>query len=331
MTRIIAFNVNDENRPYIEAWSKKNHIDVTMTPEFLTQETLHLVEGHDGITVGHRGPFDSELFPQLKAMGIKQIAQRSAGVEIFDLEAARANDIIITGVGSYSPESIAEFVMMMTLKLLRKNRLLETHVEEHDFRWMPEIRGTTIYGKRVAILGCGAIGMMTARYFHALGAEVVGFTSRYQTLTSDYMTFVGTIEEAVQEADIVSVHLPANQSNYHLFTTALFNQMKPGAFFINTGRGELVDTAAMIEAVDRGQLAGVATDVYEFESRYIPTDQRGQDLNDPVFERLINHPRIDYTHHVAYFTDVSAQNIAEIAHDSTLEVIRTGTTPLRAN
>lgn len=331
MIKILCFNANQERVPFIEEWSKKHQIQVDYISDALTLETVDKVEGYDGITVAHVGPFDSRLYPELKKRGIKQVAQRTAGYEIFDLDEAKKHDIIITNVASYSPESIAEYTVMLGLQLVRKSAQLDQKVATRDFTWTPDIRARVIKDMTVAIIGAGHIGLLTAEIFKGFGAKIVAYDPYPKAGLEDLLTYCDSVEEAVAQADIVSLHMPAFKENYHLFNEDMFKIMKDDAYLINCARGTLVDSDALLKALDANELAGAALDVYEEEAPYVPGNFSNKDIEDGLFLRVLNHPKVLFYHHCAYYTDVSVRNMTQFALDSCLEVIQTGDTKDRLN
>lgn len=331
MTKIISFNVNEERMPFIKEWSKRNDVEVATSSDSLTLDNIDLVDGYDGVTIAQVGNFDSKIFPELKKRGIQQLAQRTAGFENFDLEEATKNNILVSNVHSYSPESIAEFSLLLGLQLIRKSHLLDKKIKEQDFRWVPEIRGRIIKGKTIAILGVGNIGLTVAKLYKAFGANVIGYDPYPRDSVSHILTYKSSIEEAVQQADIISVHMPAFPDNYHLFDEKMFQLMKNDAHLVNVGRGSLVDTKALIKALDSNELVSAALDVYENETTYVPGNHRGQVIEDEVLQQVLFHQKINYYHHCAYYTDDSIKNMTWFALDATLEVINTGDTKYRVN
>ena len=331
MKKIINFNVNEERMPFVESWAKKNNVQVDCYPDFLTMDNVHLVEGYDGLTLAEVGTFDVDLYPELEKRGIKQIAQRTAGYENFDLELATKHNLIISNVHSYSPESIAEFSVLMGLQLIRKTKNLEERVSERDFRWTPDIRGRVIKGKTVAIFGVGNIGLEVAKLYKAFGAHVIGYDPYPNKKGKEVLTYCGSVEEAATSADIISLHMPSFDSNYHLFNETLFKQMKNDAILINAGRGSLIDTKELVEALDNNEFENAALDVYEYEAPYIPGDHKENGIDDDLFNSVLNHPKITFYHHCAFYTDESVKNMTHYALDAALEVIMNGSTNYRVN
>lgn len=331
MTKIIAFQVRDEELPIIEKWSKENDIEVAIAEGQLTTENIYLVKGFDGVTTSQNQPVPREIYETLNEYGIKQIAQRSAGFDYYDLEAASENNIIISNVPVYSPESIAEYTLTQALMLVRKIQAIEERTEERDFRWQPEIQAGLLGELTVGIIGTGHIGRATAKLFKGFGGKVIGFDIYPNESAKGILEYRDSVEEIVKEADIISLHVPATEDNYHQFDYEMFKLFKPSAYFINNARGSVVDTQGLIDALDDGLIAGAALDTYEKEGAYIPLDNRETGIEDELFNKILDHSKILFSPHIAHYTNVSVRNIMNIGLNSTLEVIQTGDTQNRVN
>lgn len=331
MTKIMMFSTREEEVQAAEAWAARNDVELTMIKEKLTPDNVHLLTGYDGVSTSQTSLIDKAVYPALKALGIKQIAQRSAGYDMFDLKLAEENELVLSNVPSYSPNSIAEFAVTTALQLVRNTAQIEKNVQNYDFRWSPAIMSRSIRDMTVAVIGTGRIGQFTARIFNGFGSKVVAYDPIRNDELAHFIEYKETLEDAVHDADIVSLHIPLNDENYHLFNQALFTHFKKGALFINAARGGIVDTKALIAAIDSGQLAGAAIDTYENEGPYFAKDYRGSELDDTTLKILIDHDRIILTPHIAFFTDVAVQNLVDDGLDAALQVIRTGTCDNRVN
>lgn len=331
MVRIMLYGVREEEIMMVEAWALRNDVTVDYTECNLTPDTVALAKGYDGVTISQVANLDVSLYSILASYGIRQIAQRSAGYEMHDLDAANAHQLIISNVPSYSPESIAEYAVTAALNLVRKTDLIQAKVKEQDFRWMPAIRSRVIQEMTVAVIGVGRIGSRVAKIYRGFGARVVAYDIAPREEFADLVEYQVSCEVAISQADIVTLHMPATNLNYQQFSLDLFKQFKPEAILINTARGPIVHTQDLFTALDAGYLAGAALDVYDGEAPYVPVDWRGRKILDTTFQRLILHPQIIYTPHIAYYTDTAVQNLIDIPLDATLEVIRTGDTQFRVN
>lgn len=326
MIKIKMFNTREEEQASALAWAKETDVHVTCCSESLTIEGVADLEGYDGISLSQIKNLDKDLYPLLKKAGIKQIAQRSAGFDMYDLELARENGLIISNVPSYSPESIAEFTVMSALNLIRHVKTMNKRVSEKDFRWNPDFRGRVLGNMKVAIIGTGHIGYLTAKIFKGFGAEIYAYDLYPNEAYSDLLTYVSSVEEAVKHADIISLHVPATKENKHLFNMELFKKCKPGVMLLNMARGALVNTRDLLVAIEEGWVSSAALDTYEFEGPFVTKNFSNQPIENPEFLEVIATDRITYTPHVAFYTDEAITNLVQGGLQSALEVIQSGST-----
>lgn len=331
MKKIIAFNVREEEVAIAKKWAVDNDIELTIADGQLNMESVQLCKGFDGVTTSQNSHVPNEIYPILKGFGIKQIAQRSAGFDYYDLDAARESDIIISNVPVYSPESIAEFTVASALNLVRKFPLIQEKTKAYDFRWQPEIRAGLLNEMTVGVIGTGHIGRVTAKLFHAFGAKIVAYDIYQNEEAKSFLEYKDSIEDVVRDADIVTLHVPATKDNFHQFDIKMFENFKASAYFVNAARGSVVNTEDLLKALDDGLLAGAALDTYENEGAYIPKDNRESGIEDELFVRTINHDKVIFTPHIAHYTDVSVRNIMNIGLNSVLDVLNTGDTKNRVN
>ena len=331
MYKVIAYSVKKEDVPIAKEWAKENEVELTILHEPLTMETIDLAKGHDGIAVSQMFPITREMYEKLAEFGMKQIAQRSAGYDVHDLQAASDNGIIVTNVPVYSPESIAEFVVAGAMMGIRHLPLIMNAAKEGDFLWSPEKRGRLLKDMTVGILGVGHIGREAARIFKGIGCKVIGYDLYPNDAGREYLEYKESVEDVVKEADIISLHMPLTEENHHLFDMTMFKQMKEHAILLNAGRGGLVNTEDLLTALDEELIDYAFLDVYEYEEDYVMYDYRDKEIKDKVFERLIQHPKVGYTPHVAFYTDVANRNILVFGLDAIIEVLETGDSVKRVN
>lgn len=330
MTKIKFFGTRDYEKDVALNWAKENDVEVSFSNDFLSYDTLDQLEGFDGVITMQFGKLEKEAYPKLEAMGIKQVAQRTAGFDMYDLELAKKHGIIISNVPSYSPETIAEYSVAAALNLVRRFPRIEKRVQDYDFTWDATIMARPVKDMTVAIIGTGRIGALTGNLFAGFGAKIVGY-DLYPNDSLDFLEYKDTIEEAVKDADIVSLHMPGSADNHHIFNKEMFAKFKDGAILVNAARGAVVDTEALIDAVNEGKLTGAAVDTYEFEMPYFTFDFTGKELEDETFKKLIENDRIQLTPHIAFFSDEAVRNLVEGGLNAALNVIKTGDTPTRLN
>ncbi|MEX6357101.1 D-lactate dehydrogenase [Staphylococcus cohnii] len=332
MKSIKLFGVREEDIPFINEWSEKNQVKVDLDSDILSSETVDRVKGFDGVSLSQQIELDEVVYQKLHDYGIKQIAQRSAGFDSYNLDLAKQYELVITNVPSYSPNSIAEYTVSQALNLIRNFNDIQNKTAAYDFRWQPSNLSRSIKDLKVAVIGTGRIGSIVGKIFaEGFGSEVVAYDIEPQVSCEAYLTYKESMSEAIKDADIVTVHIPATKENTYLYNEAVFTEMKTGAVFINCARGTIVDTKALIDALNSGKLLGAALDTYEGEKGLFPSDQRNTQLDDAILVELIERQDVILSPHIAFYTDAAVKNLIVDALDATLEVIYTGDSKLRVN
>lgn len=332
MTKIKIMSVRDEDIPYIEEWAEQNNVEVELNKEILTEDNVDDVQGFDGLSLSQQHPISEDVFAKLQQFGIKHIAQRSAGFDTYDLNLATQYGIIISNVPSYSPSSIAEFAVTQAFNIVRNQNDIQRKLKDYDFRWEPSILSRSISDLTVAVIGTGRIGSIAASIFaKGYRSHVVAYDPFPNEKVAQYVEYKDTLEEALRDADIVTVHIPATKYNPHLFNRDLFSKFKKGAVFVNAARGSIVDTRALLDAIDSGHIKGAALDTYEHERGLFPGDYRNKAINDDLLDELIAREDIWLTPHIAFYTDAAVKNLIVDALDAVIDVMNTGTTKLRVN
>ena len=331
MTKIIMMGAREDERAFSEEWAKKNNIDLTITDEILNEDTYHLLEGFDGISLQQTMGIPTSMYARLKKDGFKQIAQRSAGVDMYNLEAASENNIFVTNVPAYSPNSVAEFAVSSALNCLRHTQEIQKRVLNHNFSWNKEIISKEVRSLTIGILGTGRIGRVTAEIFKGFGAKIIGFDVFKSPEAENILDYVDNFDQFLTQSDLISIHMPLTKENHHLFNDDTFAKMKPGSILINAARGGILDTEALIKALDSGQLSACALDTYENEMPYVTKDWSDKEIEDKILLELINREDVLYTPHIAFYTETSVENLVFGALDACLSVLTTGTAPTIVN
>lgn len=331
MKKIYMYGVSEQEKDLAISWGKDNNIELFLDNEILMDNTADRCKGYDGVSTYQYTRLDDSVYEKLNSFGIKNIAQRMAGFDPYNLKLATKNNIIISNVPAYSPESIAEYTVGQAINGIRNLYTVYKNSKNHDFRETMSIRGRRIGDKTVAILGTGRIGQATARLFHGLGCKVIGFDVYKNDKIKDILVYKDTVEDAIKEADIISLHMPATEDNYHILNENTLKLCKKDAIIINAARGVLVDTEALLNSLDNGHISFAALDTYENEFEYVKNNYSDTPITDKTFIKLLHHPKVSYTPHIAYYTDESVKNMIFHALNATKEVIETGNTSLRVN
>lgn len=278
----------------------------------LNAETAVTAEGAQAVCVFVNDRVDRACLEVLARLGVKLVALRCAGFNNVDLAAAEALGIAVTRVPSYSPHAVAEHAVGLLLTLNRKIHRAFNRVRELNFS-LDGLVGMDLCGKTVGIIGAGGIGRVAAQIFRGFGTEVLAFDAfpAHEWAAQHTVTFT-SLEDLLSRSDIVSLHAPLTPETHYLLNRDTLALMKPGAFLINTSRGKLIDTTALIAALKNGRLGGVALDVYEGEEGIFFEDRSGEVLQDDVLSRLLSFPNVLITAHQAFLTREALSEIARV-------------------
>jgi D-lactate dehydrogenase len=272
--------------------------------------TVSLAAGFPVVSVVVNDVVDRDVLKQLAAGGTKLVATRSTGFNHIDLGAARALRVKVVRVVDYSPNSVAEFTVGLLLALNRKIPRAYNRTREGNFQ-LDGLMGFDLVGRTVAVIGTGKIGIIFARIMAGFGCELLGFdvhhSAQFEKLGGRY----AEADEIFGEADIISLHCPLTPQTHHIVNARTLARVKRGALLINTSRGGLVDTEAVIEALKAGQLGGIAIDVYEQEATLFFKDLSSTVIPDDVIQRLVSFPNVIVTGHQAFFTREALGTILE--------------------
>ena len=282
----------------------------------LTAKTASSAQGADVVCVFVNDRLDHGCLTQLAGLGIRLVALRCAGFNNVDREAAAELCITIVRVSAYSPYAVAEHAVALLLALNRKIHRAYNRVREQNFS-LSGLVGFDLHGKTVGIIGTGKIGRVTAQIFRGFGCHVLAHDPlpQDQWAAEHHIRYV-SMDELLTASDVVSLHLPLTPETHDLLNVTTIAMMKPGAYLVNTSRGKLVDTAAIIVALKSGHLGGVALDVYEEEEGIFFEDLSAEVLQDDELARLTSFPNVLITAHQAFLTHEALTEIARVTLDS---------------
>lgn len=277
----------------------------------LTKETASIAQGHEVVCAFTNDKLDKTVLEILSKGGTKFVALRSAGFNHIDLKAASDLGIKVARVPEYSPYSIAEYAVGLILTLNRKIHKAYNRVREGNFS-LDGLVGFDLHGKTIGVIGSGRIGQAFIRIMRGFGCTVLVFD---QYPNREFATETGCIysnfSDVIEKSDIISLHIPLSKESIHLLNESIFKKMKRGCILINTGRGGLIDTKALIQSLKTGTIAAAGLDVYEEEENYFFQDHSGEVMQDDVLSRLITFPNVLLTSHQAFLTKEALSNIAQ--------------------
>jgi D-lactate dehydrogenase len=325
MIEVSVYDTKPYDRVYLEKANGAGGIAWRFHEFRLSPETARISAGAKAACIFVNDRADRSVIEQLKNCDIRLLASRCAGFNNVDLVAARQMGLPVVRVPAYSPHAVAEHAVALLLTLNRKIHRAFNRVREHNFS-LNGLVGFDIAGKTVGIVGTGKIGKIAAQIFRGFDAEVLAHDPFPATAWAEErrIRYV-PLPELLAYSDIISLHLPLTPDSFHLINTDAFARMKPGAYLINTSRGKLVDTAALIAALKEDKLGGIALDVYEEEEGIFFEDLSDKTLQDDLLSRLLSFPNVLITSHQAFFTHEALTEIARVTVENILRIEAGGT------
>lgn len=313
--RILFFSSQAYDSESFQASNHRHGFELHFQQAHLQADTAVLAQGFEVVCAFVNDDLSRPVLERLAAGGTRLVALRSAGYNHVDLAAAEALGLPVVHVPAYSPHAVAEHAVGLILTLNRRLHRAYNRTREGDFS-LHGLTGFDLHGKRVGVIGTGQIGETFARIMAGFGCELLAYdpypNPRIQALGGRYLA----LDALLAESDIVSLHCPLTADTRHLIDAQRLATMKPGAMLINTGRGALVNAAALIEALKSGQLGYLGLDVYEEEADIFFEDRSDQPLQDDVLARLLSFPNVVVTAHQAFLTREALAAIADTTLDN---------------
>jgi len=308
--RVAVFSTKTYDQCFLEHANKKFGHQLAFFETRLTPDTTPLAKGYPAICAFVNDELDRGVLEKLAEGGTKLIALRSAGFNHVNLPAAADLGLRVARVPAYSPAAVAEHTVALLLSLNRKVYRAYNRVREGNFS-LEGLLGFDLEGKTVGVIGTGKIGATFARIMLGFRCRVLAFdpypSQECVALGVRYMD----LDTLLSHSDIVSLHCPLTSQTHHLINQESLKKVKRGVMLINTGRGALIDTRAVVEALKSGILGYLALDVYEEEEELFFRDLSGQVIQDDIFARLQTFPNVIMTGHQAFFTGEALTKIAE--------------------
>jgi D-lactate dehydrogenase len=271
--------------------------------------TAALARGHDAVCLFVNDRADASVLGSLGTDRIRLIALRCAGFNNVDLPAAERVGITVARVPAYSPYAVAEHTVALMLALNRKLHRAYNRVREGNFA-LDGLLGFDLNGRTAGVIGTGKIGAVVTRILRGFGCDVLAFDPFPDEMCRSLGVRYVALDELLGASDIITLHCPLTAANHHLINGEALRKMKTGAMLINTSRGGLLDTRAVIDSLKSGKLGHLGLDVYEEEGEMFFEDLSGTILRDDIFTRLLTFPNVIITGHQAFFTREALENIA---------------------
>ena len=281
----------------------------------LDQTTARLAEGFEAVVPFVNDVVDADVIATLAAGGTRLLALRSAGFNHVDLRAAEAAGLTVMRVPAYSPHGVAEFTVGLILAVERRIHRAAARVREGNFS-LEGLLGSDIRGRTVGVVGTGRIGALVARILHGFGCELLVHDPYPAPEVVALGARVVDLDTLLSSSDIITLHCPLTPESHHLIDAAAIARMRRGVMIVNTSRGALVDTRAVIDGLKSGHIGTLALDVYEEEGDLFFEDLSDRVITDDVFSRLLTFPNVLITAHQAFFTTEALERIAATTLDN---------------
>ncbi|MBQ8828069.1 MAG: 2-hydroxyacid dehydrogenase [Clostridia bacterium] len=302
-----------DTKPYDKIWFERlnKNYEITYFEEKLNQHTARFCEGFDAVCAFVNDDINAEAINRLYKNGVKVIAMRCAGYSNVDVKAAHGK-INVLRVPAYSPYAVAEHAMALLLAVNRKLHKSYSRIRDFNFN-ISGLTGTDLYGKTAGIIGTGKIGRVFIDICRGFGMKVIAYDP-FPVDGSD-IEYV-SLERLFSESDVISLHCPLTEQTHHIVNSEAFNLMKDGVFIINTSRGALIDSNALLDALNNGKIRGAGLDVYEEEADLFFEDKSSDIMKDDTLALLVSRPNVILTSHQAFLTEEALKNIAEVTFEN---------------
>lgn len=320
---VLIFGAQREEQELITSMLADSLIDkVTFGKGVLSLENMECVKGYELVWIITNSIIGEKEAEKLKEYGVRFMVTRSAGTDHMDKHALKKCGIQAANVPEYSPGAISEHTVLLLLALLRNLKRSTQMTDRGDFS-LSGLLGKEISSLTVGVVGCGRIGLRTMQILSSFGCQELVYSPHVKEEGKKYARFV-TEEELFRQSDVVLLHCPQTEKNYHMINKETLSWMKEGSYLVNTARGGLVDTEAVLEALKSRKLAGYAFDVYEKEDDFIRKNCGRDGYKDPLFWELCDRDDVIYTAHTGFFTEEAVSAMRKITVENVLEYAAKG-------
>lgn len=321
MTGITIYGCEQDEAALFRELSPPFGVTPTITEAPPSEANTHLAQGNRSISIGHKSHITDATLRALSQAGVTYISTRSIGFNHINVEYAQQIGIRVENV-AYSPDSVADYTLMLILMTLRDARSTIQRTETNDYR-LNDTRGKELRDLTVGVIGAGRIGTAVITRLHGFGCRILAHDTQPPSPPSQHfpppppthaplnVPLNVPLNDLLHHSDIITLHTPLTPETHHLLNHHRINQIKPGAYLINTGRGPLIDTESLLSALETGRLAGAALDVLEGEEGIFYTDRRNTPIENDLLLRLQKLPNVLITPHTAFYTDHALRDTVE--------------------
>ena len=320
--KIAFFDTKPYDKHYFEKYGKLYDISFKFFETKLNQDTVDLAKGYDGVCVFVNDTINSHVIERLYQYNVSVIALRCAGFNNVDIKAA-AGKLHILRVPAYSPAAVAEHTMALLLTSIR--RIHKAYIRSKEFNFsLVGLTGMELKGKTIGIIGTGRIGQAFINICKGFGMKILAYDKYPNIQLSKEIGFnYMKLEQLFSESDIISLHCPLTEETHYIINQESLNTCKNGVIIINTSRGALVDTEALLQGIKGKKVGAACLDVYEEESDLFFEDNSGHIIHDDTLARLITMPNVIVTSHQAFLTNEALESIAKTTIENIVELLAT--------
>lgn len=307
--RVALYDARPYDREFFDEASSRTGFDIAYLETHLTPDTCRLAEGSQAVCAFVNDTINAPVITALHHAGVELIALRSTGYNNVDLQAAYRR-IHVVRVPAYSPHAVAEHALALLLTLNRHTHKAYYRSRDNNFS-IVGLMGFDLHGKTAGVIGTGAIGRVLIPVLVSLGMEVLASDPVADQATAARLGFTYIDrDELYRRADVISLHCPLTRETFHMIDARSIARMKDGVYIINTGRGRLIDTGALIQGLKKGKIGAAGLDVYEEESEFFYEDFSTRVIADDTLARLLTFANVLITSHQGFFTREALQHIA---------------------
>ena len=307
-TRVIFFDIKDYDKKFFKKYGKDYDFEMTFLQVRLSEETAHLTKGYDVVCAFTNDDINKETIDLISENGIKLLAMRCAGFNNVSLKDIH-NRFKVVRVPAYSPHAIAEYTVGLILAINRKIHKAYVRTREGNFS-INGLMGIDLYQKTAGIIGTGKIGQILIKMLKGFDMNVIAYDPFPNQKIADELGFkYVSLDELYAEADVISLNCPLTKETKYMINRRSMLKMKDGVMIVNTGRGALIDSVDLVEALKDKKVGAAALDVYEEEEEYFFEDKSSQVIEDDILGRLLSFHNVLITSHQAYFTEEAVEAI----------------------
>ena len=311
--KIFVHNYREfDEADYFQKFSEEYGVELGICTDAPTLENAHLAEGYEYVSI-ITSKIDGELMERFHRLGVKMVSTRTIGYDHVDIETAKRLGIHVSNV-TYSPECVADYTVMLILMSIRKMKRIMQRAEVNDFS-LPGIQGRELPNFTVGVLGTGRIGRAVIRDLSGFGCRILAYDKYENEAVKEYAQYAD-LDTIYRECGLITLHMPLLDDNFHLIDKEAIGKMKDGVVIVNTARGGLIDTKALIEGIERGKVGAAGLDVIEDEFGMYYYDRKSDVLSKRDLYILRGFPNVVVTPHMAFYTDQAVSDMVRHSIES---------------